>query len=292
MPGVRKVVVADLPRRRLGVAENLELAARLKAEQYGSALIMSRKWKAALAPFLAGIPQRTGFVGEARFVLLNDRRYGERALPRMVDQCAMLALPAGAALPASWPAPVLAVAPADIAAWKQSRGLAGEERPVVALAPGAVGPSKRWPAGYFTELSRRALAEGRAVWVVGGPGEKALAQEIISDTPARDLTGVDLRDGILALKAATVAVSNDSGLLHVAAALGTPSIGIFGPTSPQLWAPLNPLAAVVETKTALDCRPCHKPECRLGHHRCMRDIPAGDVLAATQRALAAVALGP
>ncbi len=93
MPGVRKAVIADLPRGRLGLTENLKLAARLKAEHYGSALIMSRKWKAALAPFLAGIPERTGFVGEARFVLLNDRRHGERALPRMVDQCAMLALP-------------------------------------------------------------------------------------------------------------------------------------------------------------------------------------------------------
>jgi heptosyltransferase-2 len=289
MPGVRKAVVADLPRRRLGLAENLALAARLRSEHYGSALIMSRKWKAALAPFLAGIPERTGFVGEARFVLLNDRRHGERALPRMVDQCAMLALPPGAALPGSWPAPVLAVPPTDIAAWMQKRGLAGEARPIVALAPGAVGPSKRWPVEYYAELTRRLLAEGFAVWVLGGPGEKALAQEIIAETPARDLTGLDLRDGILALAAAAVAVSNDSGLLHVAAALGTPSIGIFGPTSPQLWAPLNPLAAVIETKTTLDCRPCHKPVCRVGHHRCMRDIPPSDVFAATQRALAAIA---
>jgi heptosyltransferase-2 len=289
MPGVRKAVVADLPRRRLGLTENVKLAARLKAEHYGAALVMSRKWKAALAPFLAGIPERTGFVGEARFVLLNDRRTGERALPRMVDQCAMLALPPGAALPASWPAPVLAAPPADIAAWKERRGLAGEKRPIVALAPGAVGPSKRWPAEYYTDLTRRLIAEGLAVWVLGGPGEKALAQEIIGETPACDLTGFDLRDAVLALAAAAVAVSNDSGLLHVAAALGTPSIGIFGPTSPQLWAPLNPLAAVIETNTALPCRPCHKPECQLGHHRCMRDIPASDVFAATQRALAAVA---
>ena len=183
MPGVRKAIVADLPRRRLGLTENLELAARLKAEHYGSALIMSRKWKAALAPFLAGIPERTGFVGEARFVLLNDRRYGERALPRMVDQCATLALPPGAALPASWPPPLLAVPPADIAAWKEKRGLAGAARPIVALAPGAVGPSKRWPAEYYAELTRRLLAEGCAVWVLGGPGEKALAQEIIGETP-------------------------------------------------------------------------------------------------------------
>jgi lipopolysaccharide heptosyltransferase II len=89
-----------------------------------------------------------------------------------------------------------------------------------------------------------------------------------------------LRNAILGLAAADVAVSNDSGLLHVAAALGTPSIGIFGPTSPWHWAPLNPLAAVVETQTVVSCRPCHKPTCRYGHHRCMREIPAGPVVAA------------
>jgi heptosyltransferase-2 len=95
-----------------------------------------------------------------------------------------------------------------------------------------------------------------------------------------------LRDAILALGAASVAISNDSGLLHVAAALGTPSIGIFGPTSPWHWAPLNPLAAVIETRSELPCRPCHKPVCRLTHHRCMRDITADEVLAATRAALA------
>ena len=120
------------------------------------------------------------------------------------------------------------------------------------LAPGAVGPSKRWTAAGYAALARRLLADGLAVWVVGGPGEKALAAEIVGDTGARDLTGNDLRDAILALAAASVAVSNDSGLLHVAAALGTPSIGIFGPTSPWHWAPLNPLAATVETKSELE----------------------------------------
>jgi heptosyltransferase II len=121
---------------------------------------------------------------------------------------------------------------------------------------------------------------------VGGPGEKALAREIIGDTAARDLTGTDLREAILALAAASVAVSNDSGLVHVAAALGTPSIGIFGPTSPWHWAPLNPLAATIQAQAELPCRPCHKPVCRLGHHRCMVDIGPDAVYSATRRTLA------
>jgi heptosyltransferase-2 len=103
---------------------------------------------------------------------------------------------------------------------------------------------------------------------------------------ARDLTGPDLRNAILALAGAKAAVSNDSGLLHVAAAVGAPAIGIFGPTSPWHWAPLNPLAATIETRTDVPCRPCHKPTCRLRHHRCMRDIPAAQVLEAVERALA------
>ncbi len=124
--------------------------------------------------------------------------------------------------------------------------------------------------------------------MLGGPGEKTLATEIVADG-ARDLTGDDLRDAILALASASVAVSNNSGLLHVAAAVGTPSIGIFGPTSPWHWAPLNPLAAIVETKSELACRPCHKPVCRLGHHRCMREITTEEVLAATRGALGTTA---
>jgi heptosyltransferase-2 len=288
MPGLRQAIVADLPRKSLALPQQIGLADRLKSEGYGTALIMPRTWKAALAPFFAGIPERTGFVGEARFILLNDVRFGERGLQRMVDRCAALALPAGAKLSAALPVPKLEVPPAEIAAWRSRRGLSSETRPIVALAPGAVGPSKRWPSASYAALSRQLLSDGFAVWVLGGPDEKALAAEIIGDTDARDLTGNDLRDAILALAVAAAAVSNDSGLLHVAAALGTPAIGIFGPTSPWHWAPLNPLAATMETKAVLDCRPCHKPTCRLGHHRCMREIGPDEVFAATRRALAAV----
>ena len=287
MPGLRRAVVADLPRSRLALGDQLALAKRLKGESYGTALVMPRTWKSTLAPFLAGIPERTGFAGEARFFLLNDVRFGERALPRMVDRCTALALPAGAKLPAEWPLPELKVPREHVEAWRQKRGLNADNRPVVALAPGAVGPSKRWPGAAYAELSRRLIADGFAVWVLGGPDEKGLAAEIVGETPARDLTSRDLRDAILALAAASVAVSNDSGLLHVAAALRTPSIGIFGPTSPWHWAPLNPLAGTMETTTELSCRPCHKPVCRLVHHRCMRDISPEQVLVATKRALAA-----
>jgi heptosyltransferase-2 len=102
----------------------------------------------------------------------------------------------------------------------------------------------------------------------------------------KDLTGNDLRNGVLAMAAAGVAISNDSGLMHIAAALGTPTMGIFGPTSPYLWAPLNGLAAtVVQDKSILSCQPCQSTICRMNDHRCMRDIPAADVVAIAQRVL-------
>src|SRR5580693_4487690 len=102
MPGLRRAVVVDLPRGRLAFAQQRTLAQRLKREDYGAALVMPRTWKSALAPFLAGIPVRTGFFGEARLGLLNDLRYGERKLPRMVDRCAALALPPRAEPPREW----------------------------------------------------------------------------------------------------------------------------------------------------------------------------------------------
>jgi len=286
MPGVRKGIVWDLPRKKIAFGEHRALAERLRAEAYRRALVMPRTWKAALAPYLAGILQRSGFVGEWRFGLLNDLRYGEKKLPRMIDQCAALALPANAPLPAEWPLPELKVPGHEISAWRVKMNLPEDGRRIVALAPGAVGPSKRWTASGFTQLTKDLAADNVDVWIVGGPGEKSLAQEICAGSPnARDLTGTDLRNAILALAAANVAVSNDSGLLHVAAATGTPSIGIFGPTSPWHWAPLNPLAAIVQADIDLDCRPCHKPVCALGHHLCMREIGADKVLRLVYAAL-------
>jgi heptosyltransferase-2 len=237
-----------------------------------------------MAPALAGIPERVGLVGEVRFGLLNRWRWGERALPRMIDRKASLALPAGAEPPPEWPAPQLRVSGEDVNRWRQAQGLG--MGPAVALAPGAVGPSKRWT--YYAEAARMLTERGIDVWMVGGPGEKAIAAEIAATggSRVRDLTGHDLRNGILAMAAATLAISNDSGLLHVAAAIGTPTMGIFGPTSPYHWAPLNGLAATIQAKTSIPCRPCHRPVCTMNDHRCMRDIPAAEVVAIAEQVLA------
>jgi heptosyltransferase-2 len=284
MPGVRAGVVWDLPRSRLALARQWGLAAKLRGQDYGTALVLPRTWKSAIAPALAGIPERVGFVGEARFGLINQWRWGENALPRFIDKNAALALPAGASLPAEWPVPQLHVPEAEVERWRQLNRLG--PGPAVALAPGSVGAAKRWTA--YPEAARRLVDNGFAVWVVGGPDEKPLAAEIVAAAPAvRDLTGTDLRNGILAMAAAALAISNDSGLMHIAAALGTPTMGIFGPTSPYHWAPLNGLAATVQTTTSVPCQPCHRPVCTMNEHRCMRDISAAEVVDTATRLLQA-----
>jgi heptosyltransferase II len=284
MPGVRAGIVWDLPRSRLAVAKQWGLASLLRARGYGTALVLPRTWKSAIAPALAGIPERIGFVGEARFGLINQWRWGEKALPRFIDKNAALALPDKAPLPPEWPVPQLRVPADEVARWRQAQGLGTGA--AVALAPGSVGASKRWT--YYPEAARLLAERSLDVWVVGGPGEKALAQEIVAagGPRVRDMTGgADVRNGILAMAAASVAISNDSGLMHIAAALGTPTMGIFGPTSPYLWAPLNGLAATVQTKTHLACQPCQRTVCTMNDHRCMRDISAAELVEIARRVL-------
>jgi heptosyltransferase-2 len=278
MPGVRKGIVCDLPRGRLPIGRYLALSRRLRGEHYGTALVMLRTWKAALAPFLAGIPERTGFVGEARFGLINDLRWGERRLERMIDCMGALALPKGAKLPSDWPLPEVVVPPEVRAAWLAQRGLAAAPHPIVALGPGAVGPGKRWSTANFAEVAKGLVAAGISVWILGGPNETAMAQEIVAagGPRVRNLTGTNLGDAVIALSAVDAALTNDSGLMHVAAAIGTPTIGLFGPTSPRLWGPLNPLAAAIEP-------PGDYADVR---RRDVDDIPPGIVLDAVKAALA------
>ncbi len=210
---------------------------------------MSRKWKAALAPFLAGIALRTGFAGEARFGLINDVRWGERKLPRMIDQMGALALPKGASLPSEWPLPELKV-PADEVDALARAARACRRRAAHRHAVARRGRRRQGLAGQplRAQLARALDQDGASVWVLGGPNETPIAKQIAeaAGSRVRDLTSNDLRNAILALAAADAAVTNDSGLMHVSAAIGTPTVAIFGPTSPWHWKPLNPIAAILE----------------------------------------------
>jgi heptosyltransferase II len=289
MPGVRQAIITELPRRRLGMASQRELAGRLRKRHYGQALVMSRKWKAALAPWFAGIPIRTGFAGEFRFGLLNDVRFGERNLPRMIDQMGALALPKDAVLPGEWPLPELKVSAQELDSWRKGQGLANEDRPIVTLSPGAVGAGKAWPVSHYAALAAALTKDGATVWVLGGPNEMPLAKQIMesSGKRARDLTSSGLRNAILALAAADLAVTNDSGLMHISAAIGTPTIAIFGPTSPWHWKPLNPIAAILEPEGHDDARARARSDGNDAvRHRRTDDVAVEAVLTSVRRVLA------
>ena len=247
---------------------------------------MSRKWKAAFAPWLAGIPERTGVLGEARFLLLNDIRWDEKNHTRMIDQSCALALPKNAPLPETWPLPQLVVSEAQADEWRGRMNVMKGTR-AVALAPGSVGEAKRWPVAYYAEAAKQIAQSGVEVWVIGGPDEKPFAKEILdhAGSGVRDFTGGKLSDGVIALSQASAVVANDSGLLHVAAALGVPAIGMFGPTDPAKWAPINPVADIITHEPLLDCQFCMKYVCPLQHHNCMREIPASRVVASVKRAM-------
>ncbi len=207
----------------------------------------------------------------------------------MIDQMGALALPKGADLPPDWPLPELKVAPEELARWRELRGLVAEPGPIVTLSPGAVGAGKAWPVAYYAGLARALTADGASVWVLGGPAESEAAR-LIAETAGRgvrDLTGTDLRNAILALAAADVSVTNDSGLMHVSAALGTPTVAIFGPTSPWHWKPLNPVSAILEPPgeeaARLKARDIGNPAVA---HRSTAGVAVDSVLAAVRAALA------
>src|SRR6185312_2721010 len=207
----------------------------------------------------------------------------------MIDQMGALALAKGAPLPVNWPLPELVVPAAELDVWRARNGLASASRPVVTLSPGAVGAGKAWPPEHYAALAKPRTQAGAAVWVLGGPAERPIARRIAEAAGplARDLTGADLRTAVLALAAANASVTNDSGLMHVSAALDTPTVAIFGPTSPWHWRPLNPVSAILE--------PENEPEARrrartrgndaVAHHR-TADVSVERVLAATRAALA------
>ena len=284
MPGVAAVHRIETEHGRLGLAVRRAAAASLKPLGFEQAIVLPNSFKSALTPALAGIPRRSGFLGEWRFGLLNDRRvlHKER-LPRMVDRFGALAdvAPATPRLRADVEAQRLLLARHNLAT----------SQPVVALCPGAdYGAAKRWPVEHFGKLARRCADAGAEVWVFGGVNDAPAAAAIAAASSAIDLAGrTSLLDAVDLLAAASAVVCNDSGLMHVAAALDVPLVALYGSTSPTFTPPLSQRTEIVERQ--LDCRPCFQRECPLGHLACLRDIPAAPVFDALQR-LGAFAAAP
>lgn len=274
--GIRKIIESPFEKGKLDLLGRRRLGAVLQREKYSRALVLPNSWKSALVPWFARVPRRTGYLGEARFGLLNDaRRLDLKALPRLVDRFAALAGSAGERVPFP-PAPALVPDRANLMAAIRALRLK-TDRPVAVLCPGAeYGPAKRWPPHHFAELAAMFLREGSAVWIVGSPNDKIAANAVVAALgkdvdKVRDLTGrTDLGTAIDLLSVASLVVSNDSGLMHAAAAVGVPLVALFGSSSPVYTPPLSPTAQVAKIEIA--CSPCFQRECPLGHFRCMREL--------------------
>ena len=270
--GIGRVIESPFRHRELGLARRRALARELKANGYTLAFVLPNSFKSALIPWFARIPRRIGYGGELRRPLLTEaRRVDRKELPRLVDRFVALAVPKGRLIPMPQ-APVLVPDAANAGAAMRALTLS-THRPIAILCPGAeYGPAKRWPAEHFIALARRLLDEGFAVWLLGSPNDQAAASPIAAAIAGvRDLTGrTDLGTAIDLLSLASVVVSNDSGLMHAAAAVGRPLIALFGSSSPDHTPPLSPVAQIARIDIA--CSPCFQRECPLGHFKCMREL--------------------
>jgi heptosyltransferase-2 len=280
MPEIEEVLETPLVHGRLQLGARLRLAGVLRGRRYDEAIVLPNSWKSALAPLLAGIPRRVGFVGEARYGLINVRhRLDEAAVPLMAERYAQLAELPGEPPPRPLAAPRLEVDEANLAIAVARFGL-DRSKPVAAFCPGAeFGPSKRWPARHFAALARALASRGRRVWLIGSPGDRAIGDEIakLANGAAINLCGrTDLAAAIDLLSVAEVVVSNDSGLMHVAAALRRPLVALYGSSSPAHTPPLAPARLV---SLGIECSPCFQRECPLGHFKCMNDLEPERVLA-------------
>ena len=274
-PAVRALIAYDKRGVDRGVFGFISLAQRLREEKYEIAFLAQGSWRSALLALVAGIPARMGFSTSAGRLLYTKRvRYRDDL--HHAARLLMLARPNGREPSDAELRPSLFPGDAERNEVNAVLASAGglHDEPFVALAPGSVWATKRWP--YFVELATALQNELRVV-IVGGADDRVLAQAIVAAVPrAIDTTGrLSLLASAELIGRATAIVTNDSAPLHLASAMGTPTVAIFGPTVPEFgFGPLAPRHTVVGVDT-LPCRPCdrHGPQrCPLGHHRCMRDV--------------------
>jgi heptosyltransferase-2 len=276
MPEVRRVRENPFAHGDFKLLARRRLGRELRGEAYDAAMVLPNSWKSALVPYFAGIPLRIGYTGEGRIGLLNRRHALEpAALPQLAQRYARLAEVAGSIISPRppLPQPHLSSTPAQQRAVRLSLGLPLDALPAV-FCPGAeFGPAKRWPARHYAELARRLAAEGLPVWLVGSDRDRSLGEEIaqLAQGAALNLCGRSTLEQALDLIAgARLVVSNDSGLMHVAAALERPLIALYGSSSPAYTPPLSSRAKILTLNT--ECSPCFKRVCPLGHFKCLEDL--------------------
>lgn len=285
MPEIDEVIQVPFNHGELKIGARWRLGRRLKERGFSRAVVLPNSWKSALVPFFAGIPERIGFVGEARYGLLNVvHKLDEKALPLMAERYAKLAEDPSEPPQRPLPRVRLRVDEANLIITIGRLGL-DRSRPVIAMCPGAeYGPAKRWPTRHFATLARRLQARGNAVWLFGSEKDRPIAEEIValSDGACVNLCGrTNLTAAIDLMSVAQCVVSNDSGLMHIAAAVGRPIVALYGSSSPTHTPPLSKNARLVTLN--VECSPCYQRECPLGHFKCMNDLEPQRVMAEIEK---------
>lgn len=286
MPEISASIPMSLKHGEFGLSERIKLASKLTMQNYQRCYVLPNSWKSALIPFLAKIPKRIGWRGEWRYGLLNDVRVlDKQQFPLMVERYVALAADkqqAQALRPAL-------IADADNAQKALATYALNLDKPILVLCPGAeFGPSKRWPEESYAAFANHYIAQGWQVWIFGSAKDTTVAKQIQDQTrnQAIDLTGrTSLGDAIDLMSLAKLVATNDSGLMHIAAALNIPLVAIYGSTSPGFTPPLSDRVRIV--KEAMGCSPCFKRTCPLMHHQCMKQLSVDTVLQAAHSLVSA-----
>lgn len=290
MPEVREALISPFQHKELRLRERYQLGLSLAKKNYQQAIVLPNSLKSALVPFFAKIPLRTGWIKEPRWILLNDPRYlNKTQLPLMIERFIALGLAKNQPLPNPLPEPKLIVDPSSVSMTVDKFHLDPSKGRILALCPGAeFGPAKRWPPAYYAQVAKQKILEGWQVWIFGSAKDTPVAtqiqQTLINDLKDEgnqcvDLTGkTQLAEAIDLLSLADKVISNDSGLMHIAAALDKPLIVIYGSSSAKFTPPLSKHAKTLSLNLA--CSPCFKKECPLGHLKCMVDLPPSRVIQA------------
>ncbi len=276
MPEINEAINVPVGHGELGLAKRWQLGRGLRSRCYDRAIVIPRSMKAALIPFFAGAKVRTGYRGEMRYGLLNDiRPLDKTVLTQTVQRYVALGLPADSELPPPIPSPRLMVDEENRERLLDELELRGEGK-AIGLMPGAeYGPAKRWP--YYAELVTQLVRVGFRVWVFGSEKERVEAESLAA-VGAVNLCGrTSLVEAVDLIAACDAVVSNDSGLMHVAAAVGKPLLAIYGSSTPDYTPPLSGEAEVLYRR--LDCSPCFKRDCPYGHTDCLKGIGVDEVCA-------------
>lgn len=275
MPEVANAIALPFKHGELAFWKRIAFGRTLKNKGYTQGIILTNSFKSALLPWAAGIPRRTSFLGEMRYGLINDIRPLDKSILKMtVQRFVTLGLAPAASLPQTLPRPALTADLAHAHALCQTLQIPALQSPVLGLCPGAeYGEAKRWPAEHYAEVANAAIAKGWQVWLFGSDKDIPVTTQInqLTQNNCLNLGGkTKLGDAIDLMALCHTVVSNDSGLMHVAAALDKKLIAIFGSSDPYHTPPMHPDAVIEYLK--LDCSPCFERQCPLGHLNCLVQI--------------------